>query len=301
MPPAPPRGRRPGPRPARPATGRATGVRRRRRAPRGWWRGRAAAGQARSSVWARRAHASTRCSQLSSTSSVRFARSTSTSWGTGGRAGSRHAQRRRPPPGTRAGSVSGASSTSHTPSGWASTASAAACRARRVLPVPPGPVSVSRRCVESRRATSASSRSRPTKLVSCTGQVVRAGVQAAQRREVGRQVRVQQLRHPLGLLQVLQPVLSQVAQGRARRAGRPAPARPTASESTTCPPWAVAVRPGAAVQRRPEVVGPLALHLPVVEAHPRRGRGAAPQSSWWRARCPATAAATAAVGRAKAA
>ena len=46
---------------------------------------------------------------------------------------------------TSSGSRSAASGTQKTPSGKASAASPAACRARRVLPVPPGPVSVSRR------------------------------------------------------------------------------------------------------------------------------------------------------------
>ena len=42
-------------------------------------------------------------------------------------------------PDTSAGSRSGASGTQNTPSGKRSLASAAACKASRVLPVPPGP------------------------------------------------------------------------------------------------------------------------------------------------------------------
>ena len=49
---------------------------------------------------------------------------------------------------------------------------AAAWRARRVFPLPPAPVSVIRREVPSSRPTSATSRSRPTKLVSCRGRLL---------------------------------------------------------------------------------------------------------------------------------
>ena len=48
----------------------------------------------------------------------------------------------------------------------------ATARARRVLPEPPGPVRVSRRCAASSRSTSAISRSRPTKLVSGSGRLL---------------------------------------------------------------------------------------------------------------------------------
>ena len=50
----------------------------------------------------------------------------------------RRDRRRRPD----AGSASGASGTKKTPSAKSSSSSAAACNARRVLPVPPGPISV---------------------------------------------------------------------------------------------------------------------------------------------------------------
>ena len=42
-----------------------------------------------------------------------------------------------------------------------------------------------------------------------------------------------------------------------------------APESTTCPPWAVAVSRAQRYSGRPEVVGPLHLHLPRVQPHPR--------------------------------
>ena len=73
--------------------------------------------------------------------------------------------------GTSAGSVSGASSTSQTPSGYVSSTSAATCSARRVLPAPPVPTSVSKDVAASSRLTSAISCSRPTKLVSWRGRL----------------------------------------------------------------------------------------------------------------------------------
>jgi hypothetical protein len=76
---------------------------------------------------------------------------------------------------TSAGSASAARETYRTPSRRAPPARAAASSARRVLPTPPGPVSVSSRAPRSRRLTSASSRSRPTKLVSGTGRLPGGG------------------------------------------------------------------------------------------------------------------------------
>ncbi len=76
---------------------------------------------------------------------------------------------------TRAGSLRGARSTKKTPSGNASSTAAATWRAKRVLPVPPGPVSVSKWvCGSCRRSrTAATSRSRPMKGVRCTGRLWR--------------------------------------------------------------------------------------------------------------------------------
>ena len=129
-------------------------------------------GQPRRRASARRAAASTRCSQLSSTRSRRLGRSASESVAARGRpASSRTPRAAATAWGARAGSARGASSTSHTPSGYAGSTSAAARRARRVLPTPPAPVSVTRRWAPSSAATAASSRSRPTKLVSCRGRL----------------------------------------------------------------------------------------------------------------------------------
>ncbi len=72
---------------------------------------------------------------------------------------------------TSAGSASGASPTKATPSGNIPSASRAASRARRVLPTPPVPVSVSSRTSGRaiRSLTSSSSRSRPTSGVAGRG------------------------------------------------------------------------------------------------------------------------------------
>ena len=53
---------------------------------------------------------------------------------------------------TSAGSLIGARSTNQTPSAKSSSSAAATCSARRVLPMPPGPVSVTRRTSLRRRS-----------------------------------------------------------------------------------------------------------------------------------------------------
>ena len=128
-------------------------------------------GQALNSPWESSAHAPSRCSQLSSTTSSRAAPtrfpnasiSDPTSW-------------RRPSVtatdfATSAGSASAASSTSHTPSGWSSSAARATCSANLVLPEPPAPVSVTSLAAGNSFAISASSRSRPMNDVSSTGRL----------------------------------------------------------------------------------------------------------------------------------
>jgi len=75
---------------------------------------------------------------------------------------------------TRSGSLSGASGTKKTPSANISRSTAPACKASRVLPMPPGPVSVSSR-TSGRRSmsrTAATSRSRPISGVGGTGRLV---------------------------------------------------------------------------------------------------------------------------------
>jgi hypothetical protein len=74
---------------------------------------------------------------------------------------------------TKAGSVMGASATKNAPSSNSSSSSAAICKPRRVLPMPPGPVRVSKRTSSPRRRsrTSLSSRSRPTSGVGWAGRL----------------------------------------------------------------------------------------------------------------------------------
>ena len=83
--------------------------------------------------------------------------------------------------GTMAGSATGPSSTSRTPPGNGtsrrSRRSAATCSARRVLPTPPTPVSVTRRASPwpTRSASAAASSSRPMRTVSGAGRPAGAG------------------------------------------------------------------------------------------------------------------------------
>ncbi len=76
---------------------------------------------------------------------------------------------------TRAGSRIGVRSTNSTPSAKAGSRSAATWRARRVLPMPPGPVSVRRRTAGASSSwhTAATSRARPISGVSGRGSVPR--------------------------------------------------------------------------------------------------------------------------------
>ena len=118
------------------------------------------------------AQASSRCSQLSSTSSNARTRSAARSVASSGcPASSCTPTAAATAAGTLAGSMSDASSAIQTPCGKRSSSAPATCRASRVFPVPPGPVRVSRRVVFSSRCTSASSLSRPMKLVSWAGRL----------------------------------------------------------------------------------------------------------------------------------
>ena len=129
-------------------------------------------GHERSSSSARRAHESIRCSQLSSTSkSRRGASCIARAVAPGCPARSWRPSASATASGTSDWSASGARSTSQTPSGKPRSLPDAASMASRVLPHPPGPVSVTSRLRSSRRHTSVSSRSRPTKLVSLRGRL----------------------------------------------------------------------------------------------------------------------------------
>src|SRR5215212_1240041 len=121
-----------------------------------------------------RAVASNRCSQLSTTRSNSLLPKTSVSVSTSGSSGrSGTSTASATALGTSASSESGANSTSHTPSGYASRRSRDTSRARRVLPEPPAPVSVSSLLISSSRLTSSISRSRPMKLLLGAGRLCR--------------------------------------------------------------------------------------------------------------------------------
>src|SRR5215208_5867154 len=125
-----------------------------------------------SSATVRRAAASIRCSQLSSTRSISLSP----------KASSRLSRRGRPgcsctpkvPAitwGTSAPSDNGASSTSHTPSWYVPTSSLATSKASRILPQPPVPVRVKSPVIASIHFTSTISRSLPTKFVLGSGRL----------------------------------------------------------------------------------------------------------------------------------
>ena len=123
-------------------------------------------GADRSSSSTSAAQASSTCSQLSSTSSSsRSARCSASSCGVGTWAADRTDSAWATAYPTSEPSVSSARSTCRTPSAKTRRSSPATRTATRVLPVPPAPVSVTRRLPESSRLTCATSRWRPTKLV----------------------------------------------------------------------------------------------------------------------------------------
>ena len=83
--------------------------------------------------------------------------------------------------------------------------------ASRVLPHPPVPVSVTKRCSRTASRTDAISASRPTKLET-RGQVRRHRSERPQRRELVTEIGMHELPDPLGPSEVLQPMQSQIAQ-----------------------------------------------------------------------------------------
>ena len=113
------------------------------------------------------------CSKLSRTRSVARSRSRSRSTSVTGRDGSSGiASASAIAVGTRAGSRIGSRGTKKTPCGNSGATSLATRRERRVFPVPPGPVSVTRRWARTRAPTSCTSRSRPTKFVVSAGRLL---------------------------------------------------------------------------------------------------------------------------------
>src|SRR5829696_1682131 len=134
--------------------------------------------------WAMSGVASSRCSRLSRTRRRCFARSVETSVSASGRPPTSRTPRLWPiAEATSAGSGTAASGTKTTPSANADSSLSAVSRARRVLPTPPGPVSVTRRTSgrQRRSVKVVVSRSRPTSAVSGVG----SGVVPIPRRGTG--------------------------------------------------------------------------------------------------------------------
>jgi hypothetical protein len=129
-------------------------------------------GAARSTSSTTRAAASSRCSQLSSTSSSCLSRRYDRSNATGSVAvWSRRPSAASTALGTSAGSRTSASSTSQVPAGKPRPRSVAIRTASRVLPTPPGPTRLTRRPAVSFLLASASSRRRPRKLAASAGRL----------------------------------------------------------------------------------------------------------------------------------
>ena len=132
-------------------------------------------GQPRSSASASFAQAPMTCSQLSSRSSRPRPPTAPTSVSSTGRPGSwRTPSTSATVTATRSGSPSGARSANHTPSPAPSASPAATCSPSRVLPAPPAPVNVTSRDPLTNARTAASSPSRPMKLDTCAGRLLRS-------------------------------------------------------------------------------------------------------------------------------
>ena len=145
---------------------------------------------------------------------------------------------------TASGSVTGASSHNHAPSGNSATSSAATWSARRVLPTPPTPVSVTSGDHARTPTTFAISVSRPTNVVAWRGRFPGSASSDRKRREVGQQIRVHELEHPHRRAEVSQPVLTQIDETRTGRQ----PSRATSPRSRPTPAPARRGRPPSAAR-----------------------------------------------------
>ena len=114
--------------------------------------------------------------------------------------------------------ITGARSTNHAPSANSGWSTAATCNASRVLPTPPGPVSVTTARVGHQPGDLLDRRgSRPTNGFGCTGRFPGELVDRPQRRELAFQLGVHNLEHPLRLAQIAQPMLAQIHAARPTR------------------------------------------------------------------------------------
>ena len=126
----------------------------------------------------------TRCSQLSKTSSARLGLRCATRFSSESPSLSTLIPAALPiVAGTRLPSLKGANSTNHVPSGLLSRRLAATCNEMRVLPTPPDPMSVSNRCLARSAVISATSPSRPTNEVNCSGRLFGMALSVRSRRK----------------------------------------------------------------------------------------------------------------------
>ena len=126
--------------------------------------------------------------------------------------------------------------TNQVPSGYSSTSDAATWSASRVLPVPPGPVSVTSRELATSVRVSSSSRSRPTNEVSSTGRLLgRASIERIGGKSPGRpSMSSWAIRSGRRSLRRWAPRDRRLRPG----ASRPSTSDEVTSESRTCPPLA---------------------------------------------------------------
>ena len=211
---------------------------------------------------------------MSSTNNSRFAARYSSTDSSSAPAGQRlHPQHAASVSHTASGSATGASSHNHAPSGNSATTSAATWSARRVLPTPPTPVSVTRRRpqheLRQRRDLGLAADERRD----LTRQVARQRVQRPQRRELRAPVPARHLEHRARRSQVAQPVLAQIDQldSRSRTSRR------YRSRTTTCPPCATPISRARTVQLGAEVVAVAQFGLTGVQPHPHPQDGSEPQ------------------------
>ena len=193
---------------------------------------------------------------------------------------------------TSIGSRIGSSGTKKTPSGKSSDDRAASWSESRVLPVPPGPVSVRSRVRASSRAAASSSASRPTNVVSWVGRLLgRASSERSAGKSDGR---------PSAMTWTIRT-------GALRSLSRCSPRSRIVTPSTgwssswsrtrldarICPPWASAASRAARLMPRPTRLSPDRSAPPVWR--PMRTLIVAPSGhgSAASARCAATAASTA--------
>ena len=219
------------------------------------------------------AAAAARCSQLSSTSSsALLVRKNSTTLPAVDRPGR---GRTRSAAATACAIVSpspaAASSHSHAPSAKDGSWSAAACSASRVLPTPPGPVTVTSGDRPHRRGQLGQLARPADERAELDRQVPGERLQRAQRRELRAQPGPGQLEDPHRPGQIPQPVLPQVHQRAPLRQviahqqlGRPRHQR--------LPAMPGGHQPGAPVQRLVQVMLPAQHPLIGQQAHPRRQR-----------------------------